>query len=53
MKGSIRIASGFIFVMGAVGGMEHGTDPQLLLQLLLAVFGLLLMSSGIKAMNNE
>jgi hypothetical protein len=33
--------------------MEHGTDPQLMLQLGLALFGLLVMASGVKAMNRE
>jgi hypothetical protein len=53
MQGSIRVIVGLVFVMGALGGMEHGTDPQLMLQLGLALFGLLVMASGVKAMNRE
>ena len=35
-------------VFGAVGGMENGTDDQLLGQLLLAVAGLTIMYFGVK-----
>lgn len=50
MRGSIRLAVGFLLVFGAVGGMETGTDAQLPMQLLAASIGLLSMYSGTKAM---
>lgn len=52
MKGTIRLAVGFLIVFGAVGGMESGTDAQLPVQLLTAIAGLFLMYSGTKAMQN-
>jgi len=52
MKGSIRVGIGFFCVFGSVGGMEHGPSDQLLLQTLVAVFGLLLMYSGVSAMKD-
>lgn len=53
MKGSIRLAVGFMLVFGAVGGMEHNPEASLLTLISLAVVGLLIMFSGTKAMNNE
>jgi hypothetical protein len=53
MKGSIRLAVGFLIVFGAVGGMENNPDASLLTLISVAVVGLLLMFSGTKAMNNE
>lgn len=50
MKGTIRLAVGFLIVFGAIGGMENGTDAQLPAQLLAAVAGLFLMYSGTEAM---
>ena len=46
MKGTIRFVVGFLLVFGAVGGMETGTDAQLLMQLGLAMVGLLLLASA-------
>lgn len=51
MQGSIRFGIGLLVTFGAVGGMDAGND--LLSCLLLAVFGLLCMFSGVKAMNHE
>jgi hypothetical protein len=53
MRGSIRLAVGFFIVFGAVGGMEHNPEANLLTLISLAVVGLFLMFSGTKAMNNE
>ena len=53
MKGSIRLAIGFMLVFGAVGGMEHNPEASLLVLISLACVGLVLMLSGVKAMNNE
>jgi hypothetical protein len=41
--GLIRIAVGFLCVLGAVGGMEQQPDAPLLAQTLIAVVGLVLM----------
>lgn len=53
MKGSIRLAVGFLIVFSSVGGMENNPDASLLTLISVAVVGLLLMFSGTKAMNNE
>ena len=44
----IRVILGFLMVFGSVGGMENGTDDQLLAQLAMAVVGLTLMYFGVK-----
>jgi hypothetical protein len=51
MKGSIRLAVGFLLVFGSVGGMDNATDNQLVYLLPLAILGLVSMASGVKAMN--
>ena len=51
MKGSIRMAIGFLLVFGAVGGMDAGPAEDLYYQLALAVVGLGFMFSGVRAMN--
>jgi hypothetical protein len=51
MKGSIRAFIGLFIVFGAVGGMDNAADGDLLLGMAIAVFGLLLMYSGVRAMN--
>ena len=52
MRGSIRMAVGFLVVFGAVGGMETtGNDLMLIPLLALAAAGLGLMYSGVNAMN--
>ena len=53
MKGSIRLGIGFMFVFGAMGGMEHNPETSLLVLIPMACVGLLLMFSGVRAMNNE
>jgi hypothetical protein len=50
MKGSIRLAVGFLMVFAAVGGMDNATDTQLFPLLILAGVGLAAMYSGVKAM---
>ncbi len=49
MKGSIRLVIGFLLVFGAVGGMDTVPDA-LLEQVAVAIVGLGVMFSGIKAM---
>lgn len=50
MRGSIRVIVGLLLAMGAVGGMDHATDAQLLPLLAIAALGLFSMYSGTKAM---
>ena len=49
MKGSIRFFVGLLIVFGAVGGMDNPENP-VMVGLALAVVGLGLMYSGVKAM---
>jgi len=49
MKGSIRLAVGFIVVFGAVGGLDYATDMDCVILTIVAVMGLGLMYSGIRA----
>ena len=49
MKGSIRLAVGFLMVFGAMGGMDTATDAQLFPLILVAGLGLVAMYSGVKA----
>jgi hypothetical protein len=51
MRGSIRAFVGLFIVFGAVGGMDNAADGDLLLSATFAVVGLLLMYSGVRAMN--
>jgi len=51
MKGSIRAFIGFMLAFGAVGTLDFDPSASLLLQTSLAVVGLLVMYSGIRAMN--
>ena len=53
MKGSIRVIFGLILTLGAVGGMENGTDAQLPLQLAIAAVGLLSMYSGARSIKES
>lgn len=50
MRGSIRMALGFLMAFGAVGGIETGSP--LLATTALAIAGLLVMTSGVSAMNS-
>jgi hypothetical protein len=51
MKGSIRAGIGFLIVFGAVGGLDADPSNSVLLATSAAVVGLLLMYSGVRAMN--
>jgi hypothetical protein len=53
MQGSIRLAVGFLVAFGAVGGMDTGPADYFYVQILSAIVGLMIMYSGVKAMNNE
>jgi hypothetical protein len=53
MKGSIRIAVGFLVTFGAVGGMDTAPDSQLLGLLVLAIGGLIILTSGVRAVNSQ
>jgi hypothetical protein len=50
MKGSIRVIAGLLIVFGAAGGLDTAPDCALSTNFLVAVAGLLLMYSGVKAM---
>ena len=52
-KGGIRLVTGLLLVLGAVGGMEHQPEASLLLQSLLALLGLGLMFWGAMAVNAQ
>jgi hypothetical protein len=50
----IRFILGFLIVFGAVGGMENGTDAQLPMQIIAAIFGLICVYFGaLKLQKNE
>ena len=49
MQGSIRALVGFLIAFGAVGGMDNGAPIGA--SIVVAVIGLLIMASGIQAMN--
>ena len=54
MQGSIRMIVGFLTTLGAVGGIENSvTTPALLTCVGIALFGLLILASGIAAMRKE
>ena len=53
MKGSIRFIVGLVLTLGAVGGMENGTDSQLPLQLAIAAVGMFIMYSGARALKDS
>jgi len=53
MKGSIRVAIGFLIVFGSVGGMDADPSASILLGLATAVLGLGIMYSGVTAMNKD
>ena len=53
MKGSIRAIVGFFIVFGAVGGLDADPSSSVLLATSAAVVGLLLMYSGVRAMNRD
>ena len=51
--GGIRLVTGLLLVLGAVGGMEHQPEASVLAQSLIALAGLGLMFWGIVAVNRE
>jgi hypothetical protein len=51
--GGIRLVTGLLLTLGAVGGMEHQPEASLLLQSLIAVLGLGLMFWGTIAVNRQ
>ena len=53
MRGSIRMAIGFLAVFGAVGTLDADPNASLLAVVALAAVGLGLMLSGVNAMNRQ
>jgi hypothetical protein len=53
MKGTIRTLLGFIIVLGAAGACDIEPVLELWEILSYSVFGLVLMSSGVAAMNKQ
>ena len=51
MKGSIRAFVGFFIVFGAVGSLDYDPSASVLVSVSLAVLGLAIMYSGVRAMN--
>jgi hypothetical protein len=51
--GAIRLITGLLLTMGAVGGMEHQPEASLLAQSLIALLGLGLMFWGTVAVNRH
>ena len=50
MKGSIRMLVGFLVAFGAVGTLDVNPDANLAVQTLIALAGLAVMYSGVRAM---
>lgn len=53
MKGSIRALVGFLIVFGSVGALDSDPSASLLVQTAIAVLGLAIMYSGVRAMNRS
>ena len=51
MRGSIRAFVGFFIVFGAVGNLDYDPSSSLMVAISLAVLGLAIMYSGVRAMN--
>jgi len=49
MQGSIRLVVGLILVFGAVGGLDYGSDMDCVILTIIAMAGLGMMYSGIRA----
>lgn len=49
MKGSIRIVLGFLVTFGAVGTLDYDPNASVLVQTALALAGLAVLQSGVKA----
>jgi len=43
----IRVILGFLMVFGAVGGIDNGSDEQLLGLMMVAIGGLAIMAAGV------
>jgi hypothetical protein len=53
MQGTIRLITGLIITMSAVGGMEHQPEASLLAQTLAAVIGIALMAWAARDINRN
>lgn len=53
MRGSIRMGVGFLMVFGAVGTLDADPSASLLSVAVLAVVGLVIMYSGVTAMEKQ
>lgn len=53
MKGSIRALVGFFIVFGAVGTLDYDPSASILVQGGIALLGLAIMYSGVRAMNGK
>lgn len=53
MKGTIRIAVGFLITFGAVGTLDYDPTASVVTQGLMAMIGVAILFSGIQAMNKE
>ena len=53
MQGSIRLFLGFLMVYGAVGTLDADPTASLLVQLGLAIVGLVVMASGALALSRN
>lgn len=51
MKGSIRAFIGFMLVFGAVGGLDYDPNASVFVATMVALAGLAIMYSGVRAMN--
>ena len=49
----IRFILGLMLVFGAVGGLDHGTDAEMPIQILIAIGGLVLMYFGSNKMSEK
>ena len=53
MKGTIRGCVGFMCVFGAVGSLDYDPSASIVVAISLAVLGLAIMYSGVRAMNSK
>lgn len=51
MKGSIRAFIGFMLVFGAVGTLDYDPTASVFTATMVAIVGLAIMYSGVRAMN--
>ena len=49
MKGTIRILTGMIIVMGAMGGIEHSVNDHIVPSVAVALIGFAIMIWGVQA----